>query len=90
MINLTQTVQYQLRAPDAAVTPDSNGRIEGDLDCQWQVLSPPGKVIRLQFTQIDMTDSGCTEDYIEVRVLTFSAVNFSIDYKFRLDFKGFY
>lgn len=65
LVNLTDNPQQQLRAPDAATTP-RNGQISGELDCQWTVLAPPGKVIRLQFTQIDMMDSGCSEDYIEV------------------------
>jgi len=70
VVNLTSVSQQQLRAPDAALNP-VNGRIEGDLDCQWTVLTRPGKVIRLQFTQIDMeapsTDGSCSGDFIEVR-----------------------
>lgn len=64
---MTETVQQrQLRAPSAAVTP-RNGQIEGELDCRWTVLAPPGKVIRLQLTQIDMSiDADCSEDYLEV------------------------
>lgn len=66
LVNLTESVQQQLRAPNAAVTP-RNGQIDGELNCQWTVLAPPGKVIRLQLTQIDMaTDSSCSEDYLEV------------------------
>ena len=68
VVNLTETSQVQLRAPDAAVSPGDGG---GELDCQWTVLSPPGKVIRLQFTQLDMTDSGCNDDFIEVKFLIF-------------------
>ncbi|XP_046451773.1 cubilin-like isoform X2 [Daphnia pulex] len=66
LVNLTANPQQQLRAPDAAVLP-RNGHIDGELDCQWTVIAPPGKVIRLQLTQIDMTDAGCSEDYLEAR-----------------------
>ena len=45
IVNLTEASQHPLRAPDAAVTP-RNGRIEGELDCQWTVLASAGKVIR--------------------------------------------
>ena len=49
-----------------AVTPRS-GRFDGELDCQWSVIAPPGQVIRLQLTQIDMQDgAGCGDDYLEV------------------------
>jgi hypothetical protein len=65
LVNLTSNAQQQLRAPDAAVLP-RNGHIDGELDCQWTVIAPPGKVIRLQLTQIDMTESGCSGDYLEV------------------------
>lgn len=65
MINLTETSPRQLRAPDAAVSPRANDG--GELDCQWVVLAPPGKVVRLDFTQVDMMDSNCNEDFIEVR-----------------------
>lgn len=65
LVNLTRTAQQQLRAPDAAVTP-RNGRFDGELDCQWTVTAPPGQVIRLQLTQVDMQDGGCREDYLEV------------------------
>lgn len=67
LVNLTANPQQQLRAPDAAVLP-RNGHIDGELDCQWTVIAPPGKVIRLQLTQIDMTDAGCSEDYLEVYI----------------------
>ena len=70
IVNLTETSQVQLRAPDVAVNP-RNDRIEGELDCQWTVLTLPGKVIRFQLTQIDMaatTASGnCDDDYLELR-----------------------
>ena len=70
IVNLTETSQVQLRAPDVAVNP-RNDRIEGELDCQWTVLTLPGKVIRFQLTQIDMaatTASGnCDGDYLELR-----------------------
>ena len=68
LLNLTASssgASVQLRAPDAALSPGANG---GELDCQWIVLAPPTRVVRLQFTQMDMTDSGCSEDFIEVRI----------------------
>ena len=65
LLNLTTgSGNVQLRAPDAALSPVSNG---GELDCQWTVLAPPTKVVRLQFTQLEMSDSGCSEDFIEAR-----------------------
>ena len=70
VINLTATTQQQLRAPDAAVNL-RDGRIEGELDCQWLVVAQPAKVIRLQLTQIDMepapASGQCRYDYLEVR-----------------------
>lgn len=65
LVNLTQNAQQQIRAPEVAVTP-RNGQMDGELDCRWIVIAPPGKVIRLQLTQIDMMDGGCSEDYVEV------------------------
>ena len=58
-------MRVQLRTPDAVLSPGANG---GELDCQWIIRAPPTRVVRLQFTQMDITDSGCSEDFIEVRI----------------------
>ena len=60
VVNLTEVIQQQLRAPDAALNP-TNGRIEGELDCQWTVLTRPGKVIRKSIANHSSSSQSLTE-----------------------------
>lgn len=72
VVNLTVNAQHELRAPSVAVNPI---RDQGELDCQWTAIATPGKVIRFQLSQIDMTPENCNDDYIEVSTANSLAAN---------------